>query len=208
MRGRWCRELSVHVADDPVCEVGNQMHGIQDHHACRIGSEAGFEVDGGFLLRLIVILADHLDDWIGDRAGEQSPGEGIRLRCQLVQGISPLFLRRRESAGPRDGLEGVDSYVFFFRDRRLLFQKTARSDCSRPRKQRSDSNGSTRLLKRFITAEVRRSSLQRVADGVNKSGDGSKRQVIEEVMLRGKLEGDKQPRALLSVDGYDNCSKS
>ncbi|KAK8830932.1 hypothetical protein WA577_003632 [Blastocystis sp. JDR] len=89
------------------------------------------------------------------------------------QGISPLFLRRRESAGPRDGLEGVDSYVFFFRDRRLLFQKTALSDCSRPRKQRSDSNGSTRLLKRFITAEVRRSSLQAVADGVNKSGDAT-----------------------------------
>ena len=84
MRGRWCRELSVHVADDPVCEVGNQMHGIQDHHACRIGSEAGFEVDGGFLLRLIVILADHLDDWIGDQTGEQ-PWRGVRLRCQLIR---------------------------------------------------------------------------------------------------------------------------
>ena len=76
MRGRWCRELSVHVADDPVCEVGNQMHEIQDHHASHIVSEAGFEVDGGFLLRLIVILADHLDDWIGDHTGEQSRGDG------------------------------------------------------------------------------------------------------------------------------------
>ena len=76
MRGRWCRELSVHVADNPVCEVGNQMHEIQDHHASRIVSEAGFEVDGGFL-HLVVILADPLDDdWIGDQTGEQSRGEG------------------------------------------------------------------------------------------------------------------------------------
>lgn len=121
MRGRWCRELSVHVADDPVCEVGNQMHEIQDHHASHIVSEAGFEVDGGFLLRLIVILADPLDDWIGDQTGEQEPWRWVRLRCQLVQGISPLFLRRRESAGPRDGLEGVDSIV----DILLQGQKTS-----------------------------------------------------------------------------------
>lgn len=78
-----CRELSVHVADDPVCEVGNQMHEIQDHHACRIGSETDFEVDGGFL-HLIVILTDHLDDWIGDQTGEQ-PWRGVRLRCQPIR---------------------------------------------------------------------------------------------------------------------------
>lgn len=60
-----------------------------------------------------------------------------------------------------------------------------------------------RVLKRFITAEVRRSSLQAVAGGVNKSGDGSsggkvghKRQVIEEVMLRGKLEGEQATPSL------------
>ena len=40
-----------------------------------IGSEAGFEVDGGFL-HLVVILADPLDDWIGDQTGEQSRGDG------------------------------------------------------------------------------------------------------------------------------------
>ena len=61
--------------DDPVREVGNQMHGIQDHHASHIVSEAGFEVDGGFL-HLVVILADPLDDWIGDQTGEQSRGDG------------------------------------------------------------------------------------------------------------------------------------
>ena len=61
--------------DDPVREVGNQMHGIQDHHASHIVSEAGFEVDGGFL-HLVVILADPLDDWIGDHTGEQSRGDG------------------------------------------------------------------------------------------------------------------------------------
>ena len=61
--------------DDPVREVGNQMHEIQDHHASRIGSETGFKVDGGFLH--LVILADYLDDdWIGDHTGEQSPGDG------------------------------------------------------------------------------------------------------------------------------------
>lgn len=53
-----------------------------------------------------------------------------------------------------------------------------------------------RVLKHFITAEVRRISLQRVADGVNKSGDGSKRQVIEEVLLRGKLEGEQATPSL------------
>lgn len=53
-----------------------------------------------------------------------------------------------------------------------------------------------RVLKHFITAEVRCSSLQRVAEGVNKSGDGSKRQVIEEVMLRGKLEGEQATPSL------------
>lgn len=159
---------------------------------------------------LPILLMTGSETILENRAVEMGPSS-----LPAHQGISPLFLRRRESAGPRDGLEGVDSYVlFFFRDRRLLFQKTARSDCSRPRKQRSDSNGSTRLLKRFITAEVRRISLQRVAEGVNTSGDGSsggkvghKRQVIEKVTLRGKLEGE-QPRALLNVDGYDNCSKS
>lgn len=51
------------------------MHEIQDHHASHIGSEAGFEVDGGFL-HLVVILADPLDDWIGDQTGEQSRGDG------------------------------------------------------------------------------------------------------------------------------------
>ena len=76
MRGRSVSGVLRSGKDDPVCEVGNQMHGIQDHHASPIVSEAGFEVDGGFLLRLIVILADHLDDWIGDHTGEQSRGDG------------------------------------------------------------------------------------------------------------------------------------
>lgn len=85
MRGRSVSGVLRSGKDDPVREVGNQMHEIQDHHACRIVSETGFEVDGGFLLRLIVILADYLDDWIGDHTGEQSPGDGIRLRCQFIR---------------------------------------------------------------------------------------------------------------------------
>ena len=75
MRGRSVSGVLRSGKDDPVCEVGNQMHGIQDHHASHIGSEAGFEVDGGFL-HLVVILADYLDDWIGDHTGEQSRGDG------------------------------------------------------------------------------------------------------------------------------------
>lgn len=207
MRGRWCRELSVHVADDPVCEVGNQMHGIQDHHACRIGSEAGFEVDGGFLLRLIVILADPLDDWIGDQTGEQEPWRWVRLRCQFIR----AFLLCSSDDGNRPvivtdwrawTLMCYSSGTGDFSSRRRLDQTAADPESS------VATPTGRRVLKRFITAEVRRSSLQRVADGVNTSGDRSKRRVVEEVLLRGKLEGDKQPRALLSVDGYDNCSKS
>ena len=75
MRGRSVSGVLRSGKDDPVREVGNQMHGIQDHHASHIGSEAGFEVDGGFL-HLVVILADYLDDWIGDQTGKQSRGDG------------------------------------------------------------------------------------------------------------------------------------
>ena len=64
-----------------------------------------------------------------------------------------------------------------------------------------------RVLKHFITAEVRRISLQRVADGVNKSGDGSDR-LLRKSCCEENWRGNKQPRALLNVDGYDNCSKS
>lgn len=76
MRGRSVSGVLRSGKDDPVREVGNQMHGIQDHHASHIVSEAGFEVDGGFLLHLVVILTDPLDDWIGDHTGEQSRGDG------------------------------------------------------------------------------------------------------------------------------------
>ena len=75
MRGRSVSGVLRSGKDDPVRDVGNQMHGIQDHHASPIVSEAGFEVDGGFL-HLVVILADPLDDWIGDHTGEQSRGDG------------------------------------------------------------------------------------------------------------------------------------
>ena len=129
--------------DDPVREVGNQMHGIQDHHASHIVSEAGFKVDGGFL-HLVIILADPLDDWIGDQTGEQEPWRWVRLRCQFIR----AFLLCSSDDGNRpvivtDWRAYTRSWIFFFRDRRHLFQKTARSDCSRPRKQRSDSNWST-----------------------------------------------------------------
>ena len=76
MRGRSVSGVLRSGKDDPVREVGNQMHGIQDHHASHIVSEAGFKVDGGFLLHLVVILTDPLDDWIGDHTGEQSRGDG------------------------------------------------------------------------------------------------------------------------------------
>lgn len=207
MRGRWCRELSVHVADDPVCEVGNQMHGIQDHHASHIVSEAGFKVDGGFLLHLVVILTDPLDDWIGDQTGEQEPWRWVRLRCQFIR----AFLLCSSDDGNRPVI------VTDWRAWTLMCYSSGTGDISSRRRldqTAADPESSVatptgrRVLKHFITAEVRRSSLQRVADGVNTSGDRSKRRVVEEVLLRGKLEGDKQPRALLSVDGYDNCSKS
>lgn len=64
MRGRSVSGVLRSGKDDP------------DHHASHIGSEAGYEVDGGFL-HLVVILADYLDDdWIGDHTGEQSRGDG------------------------------------------------------------------------------------------------------------------------------------
>ena len=99
------------------------MHEIQDHHACRIGSEAGFEVDGGFL-HLIIILPDHLDDWIGDQTGEQSCGEGsvfvasssrAFLLCSSDDGNWPVivtdwrawslmcFIQGQETSLPEDG---------------------------------------------------------------------------------------------------------
>ena len=207
MRGRSVSGVLRSGKDDPVREVGNQMHGIQDHHASRIVSEAGFEVDGGFLLHLVVILTDPLDDWIGDQTGEQEPWRWVRLRCQFIR----AFLLCSSDDGNRPvivtdwrawTLMCYSSGTGDFSSRRRLDQTAADPESS------VATPTGRRVLKHFITAEVRRSSLQAVADGVNKSGDGSKRQVIEEVMLRGKLEGNKQPRALLSVDGYDNCSKS
>ena len=65
-----------------------------------------------------------------------------------------------------------------------------------------------RVLTHFITAKVRRSSLQRVAD----ESTSLETEVSDRLLRKSRCEenwkGNKQPRALLNVDGYDNCSKS
>ena len=214
MRGRSVSGVLRSGKDDPVREVGNQMHGIQDHHASHIVSEAGFEVDGGFLLHLVVILTDPLDDWIGDQTGEQEPWRWVRLRCQFIR----AFLLCSSDDGNRPvivtdwrawTLMCYSSGTGDFSSRRRLDQTAADPESS------VATPTGRRVLKHFITAEVRRSSLQRVADESTslETEVAAGRLATSDRLLRKSCceenwKGNKQPRALLNVDGYDNCSKS
>ena len=65
---------------------------------------------------LPILLMTGSETILENRAVEMGPSS-----LPVHQGISPLFLRRRESAGHRDGLEGVDSIV----DILLQGQKTS-----------------------------------------------------------------------------------